>query len=167
MTNRFVYYDNIQPLLVPQAGTTGTLTTAYMDLRGAQNASFLVMFGAITSTTAANYLAITVQAAVTEGATEAAIGFDYRVSGILGTNTWGDITSVGVAGYVGAVPALDNNMVWIDLDPATLAASDYRVVRLIATPTDSLDTYNVAVVGIIESRYKQATFVSATASASS
>jgi hypothetical protein len=57
-------------------------------------------------------------------------------------------------------------MIWIDLDPATLAANDYRYVRLIATPTDSLDTYNVAVVGIVESRYKQATFISTTASAS-
>ena len=166
MTNRFVGYDNIQPLIAPVAGTTGTLTTEYVDLRGAQNASFLVMFGAITSTTAANYLAITVDAAVTEGGDEAAIGFDYRVSGIVGANTWGAITSVTAAGYVGAVPALDNNMVWIDLDPATLAANDYRYCRVVATPTDSLDTYVVAVVAIIESRYKQTTFVSATASAS-
>lgn len=166
MTNRFVEYDNLALLLAPQAGTTGTLTTTYMDLRGAQNASFLVMFGAITSTTAANYLAITVEAATAEGGTEALIGFDYRVSGIVGANSWGAITSVGVAGYVGAIPALDNNMIWIDLDPATLAANDYRYVRLYATPTDSLDTYNVAVVGIVESRYKQATFVSTTSDAS-
>ena len=166
MTNRFVGYDNIVPLIAPVAGTTGTLETTYIDLRGAQNASFLVMFGTITSTTAANYLAITVEAAVTEGGAEALIGFDYRVSGIVGANTWGAITSVGVAGYVGAIPALDNNMVWIDLDPATLAANDYRYVRLLATPTDSLDTYVVAVVAIVESRYKQTTFVSATASAS-
>ena len=166
MGNRFVGYDNIIPLIAPVAGTTGALTTGYVDLRGAQNASFLVMFGAVTSTTATNYLAITVDAATAETGTEAAIGFDYRVSGIVGANTWGDITSVAAAGYVGAIPALDNNMVWIDLDPATLAANDYRFCRVVATPTDSLSTYVVAVIGIVESRYKQATFVSATAAAS-
>ena len=166
MPNKFVGYDNIIPLIAPVAGTTGTLTTSYIDLRGAQNASFLVMFGVVTSTTATNYLAITVDAATAEGGTEAAIGFDLRVSGIVGANTWGAVTSVGVAGYVGAIPALDNNMIWIDLDPATLAANDYRVVRVVATPTDSLSTYVVAVIAIVESRYKQTTFVSATASAS-
>lgn len=166
MTNRFVGYDNIIPLIAPVAGTTGTLETAYVDLRGAQNASFLVMFGDITSDSAANYLAITVEAAVTEATADALIGFDYRLSGAVGTNTWGDITSVGVAGIVETITTLDLNMAWIDLDPATLAANDYRYVRLLATPTDSLSTYVIGVCAFIESRYKQATFVSATASAS-
>ena len=167
MANQFVGYDNIVPLLAPVAGTTGTLTSPYMDLKNAHKASFLILFGVVTSTTAANYLAITVQGATIETGTEVAVDFRYRLSGAVGTNTWGAVTTAAAAtGMIEVIPALDLNACWIELDPDALGASDYRFMRFVATPTDSLDTYVVGAIGIIEARYKQTTHISSTAGAS-
>jgi hypothetical protein len=167
MANQFVGYDNIVNLVAPVAGTTGTITSPYMDLKNAHKASFLISFGAIVSTTTTDHLLITVYGATAEDGTEATVDFRYRLSGAIGTNTWGAVTTAAAAtGMAEVIPALDLNLCWIELDPDALGASDYRYVRFVAAPTVSLETYLIAGIGFIEARYKQTTHISATASAS-
>ena len=167
MANQFVGYDNIINLVAPVAGTTGTITSPYMDLKNAHKASFLISFGAIVSTTTTDSLTITVQGATIEEGTEAAVDFRYRLSGAVGANTWGAVTTAAAAtGMAEAIPALDLNLCWVEIDPDALGASDYRFVRFVATPSVSLETYLVSGIGILEARYKQTTHISATASAS-
>ena len=169
MANPFVGYDNIVPLVAPVAGTTGTITSPYVDLRNAQKFSFLVQFGAITSTTATDAMVITVQAATAEGGTEAAVAFRYRKSGAVGANTWGAVTTADTTGMEMGADDSDNMAVWVEVDPDALAASDYRYARFIAAPlvASQMEAYVISAIAILEARYKQTTHISATASASS
>jgi hypothetical protein len=168
MANQFLGYDNVYPLVAPVAGTTGTITSPYMDLKNAQRASFLIQFGAITSTTVTDQLLITVEGATIESGTEVAVGFRYRKSAAIGANTWGAVASVASTGLGMGADDSDNMTVWVELDPDELGASDYRYVRFKATPdpASQLEAYVISAVGIIEARYKQTTHISATASAS-
>lgn len=169
MPNPFVGYDNIIPLLVPQDTTSATTACPYMDLKNAHKASFLIQFGAITSTTVTDEMVITIDCVDTDdGGTEAAVGFRYRKSGALGDNTWGAVTSVASTGVGMGADDSDNMMLWIEIDPDELAANDYRFARVVLTPspTDQMEACLVSVVGILETRYKQTTHISATASAS-
>jgi len=169
MANPFVGYDNIIPLIAPQDTTTADTVSPYMALKNAQKASFLVIFGAITSTTVTDEIVITVEAATAEDGTEAAIDFRYRKSGALGANTWGAVTTVAAATGLGmGADDSDNMIVWVEVDPDELAANDYAVARLLLTvsPTSQMEACLVSVLGIIEARYKQTTHISATASAS-
>lgn len=168
MANQFIGYDNIVPLVAPVAGTTGTITSPYMDLRNAQKASFLIMFGAITSTTVTDELVVTIECATAEGGTEAAIEFRYRLSAAVGANTWGAVTTCASTGWGMGADDSDNMSLWIEVDPDVLAGSDYRYARFLATPSPAsqMEAYVIAAVGIIEARYKQTTHISATASAS-
>src|SRR3990167_10104735 len=119
--NPFVAYDNIIPLLEPKDITTTITASSYMDLKYAHKAAFLVVFGAITSATLLDVEEITVEGATAPGGTEAAIAFSYRLSGALGANTWGAITSVGATGFALAASVDDNKVVFIEVDPDALA----------------------------------------------
>ena len=168
MANQFIGYDNIVPLVAPVAGTTGTITSPYVDLRNAQKASFLIMFGAITSTTTTDEMLITVECATAEGGTEAAIEYRYRLSGAVGANTWGAVTTVASTGVGLGADDSDNKSVWVEVDPDVLAANDYRFARFKATPSPAsqMEAYVISACAILEARYKQTTHISATASAS-
>jgi hypothetical protein len=168
MANPFIGYDNIVPLVAPVAGTTGTITSPYVDLRNAQKSSFLVMFGAITSTTTTDEMVITVECATAEDGTEAAIAYRYRISAAVGANTWGAVTSVAATGVGLGADDSDDMSVWVEVDPDELAANDYRYARVLATPSPAsqMEAYVISVCAIIEARYKQTTHISATASAS-
>lgn len=165
MANPFVGYDNIICFLAPQDIVSTATTCPYVDLRNAQKASFLLQFGAITSTTATDDWTITIEAATAEGGTEAAVAFRYRKSGVVGSNTWGAITTADTTGVIAAPDADDNVGYWIEIDPDALAASDYRYARVKLTDVDSEATL-VAGFAFLEARYKQTTHISATASAS-
>jgi len=171
MANPFVGYDNIIPLLAPQDIASTATVSNYMDLRNAQKASFLVSFGAITSATATDEFVITVRAAsVDSGGTEVAVDFRYRKSGALGANTWGAVTTVAAATGLGmGADDSDDMLVWIEVDPDALAGAnaDYRYVHVLLTDNDDMTACLVSVIGLIETRYKQTTHISATASASS
>ena len=109
---------------------------------------------------------IAVEAATAEGGTEAAIGFRYRISAAVGTNTWGAIASVANTGLGMGADDSDDMYVWIEIDPDVLAANDYRYVRLWLKQSVALEACLVAVNGVLEARYKQFTHITATASAS-
>ena len=167
MANPFVGYDNIVPLLAPVDIADTDTSSPYMDLKNAQKASFLIMFGAITSTTATDEIIITVEAATAEGGAEAEIDFRYRLSGAVGANTWGAVTTVAAATGIGlGADDSDNMSIFIEVDPDALAASDYRYVRFWLKQSDALEACLVGGFGFIEARYKQTTHISATASAS-
>jgi hypothetical protein len=162
--NAFVGYDNFIPLLAP-ADITGTATrSAYMDLKGANRAAFLVCFGALTGTSTDTEV-VTVEAATAVTGTEAAVAFSYRLSGAVGTNTWGAITAVASTG-VALTVSDDDKLLWIEIDPGAMAASDYRYVRVLLTDTPDMANCLVGVIGVLDASYKQTTFVSATAAAS-
>jgi hypothetical protein len=166
MPNPFVGYDNIIPLLAPVDIVDTDTETPYMDLKNAQKASFLIMFGAITSTTATDEIVVTVECATAEAGAEAAIGFRYRLSAAVGANTWGAVTSVASTGLGLGADDSDNMSLFIEIDPDVLAANDYRYVRVWLKQSVALEACLVGVFGIIEARYKQTTHISATASAS-
>ncbi len=166
MANPFLGYDHLYPLLAPVDIADTETATEYVDLRNAQKFSFLVMFGAITSTTTTDEVIITVEAATAEAGTEAAIGFRYRMSAAVGTNTWGAVASVASTGLGMGADDSDDMYVWIEIDPDILAANDYRYVRLWLKQSVALEACLVAVNGVLEARYKQTTHISATASAS-
>jgi hypothetical protein len=165
--NPFVEYDNIVPLLAPQDITTMATASSYMDLKYAHRAAFLVVFGNVHGSTSGDREVVTVQGATDPAGIEAAIAFNYRLSGALGTNIWGAITAAAAADGVSIVPSTDDNkLLWIQIDPDALAANDYRYVRVLLTDTPDMDNCLVAVLGLTEPRYKQTTFKSVTASAS-
>lgn len=165
MTLQFVA-ENFIPVLAPVDIASTITTTNYVQLAGAQKFAFLVEFGNINSTTAGDTEVVTVEAATADdGATEAAVSFRYRLSGAVGANTWGAITTADTTG-VSMTISDDNKFLWIELDPDELAASDYRVARLVFTDTTDMTNCLVSVVGIFEGRYKQSTHWTATASAS-
>jgi hypothetical protein len=168
MPNPFVGYDNVIMLLEPQDIGSTANAGIYMDLRNAQKAFFLVITGDIGSASAADEFVITIEAATAEGGTEAQVDFRYRKSGALGDNTWGAVTTVAAATGLGlGADDSDDVMVMIEVDPDALAANDYRFVRLVLDDNTDMTTCLIAVLGIIEARYKQTTHISATASASS
>jgi hypothetical protein len=167
MPNPFVGYDNVIMLLEPQDIGSTANAGIYMDLRNAQKAFFLVITGDIGSATATDEFVITIEAATAEGGTEAQVDFRYRKSGAIGTNTWGAVTTVAAATGLGlGADDSDDVMVLIEVDPDALATNDYRYVRLVLDDNTDMTTCLIAVLGIIEARYKQTTHISATASAS-
>lgn len=164
MANPFAMYDNIVPILSPQDIASTATTCAYMDLRNAQKAAFLILVGNVNSATGTDTEVVTVQAATAEGGTEAAIAFRYRTA-LGGANSWGAVTTADTTGVSYAVSDDDRHM-WIEVDPDELAANDYRYARVVLTDTPDMAAFLVSVIGLIQPRYKQETAVSATASAS-
>lgn len=165
--NPYAQYENIIPLLAPVDIASTITASGYMDLKTANRASFLVAFGLVTCASA-DVEVLTVEAASAEGGAEAAIAFNYRKSGAVGANTWGAITAATSAG-INIDPSTDDNvMIWIDIDPAAVYAAkkNARYVRVKLTDNTDMTACLVSVIGFIDPIYKQATMISATASAS-
>lgn len=158
-------YRNIIPLISPADVSTTAQTTAYIDLRNAQKAVFMVFTGSITSSTSTDVEAVTLECATAVDGAEAAIGYSYRLSGAVGANTWGAVTTVGATGYALGLTD-DDKILCVEVDPDVLAANDYRYARLKLTDTADMNAFEVAVWAEIWPRYKKSTHISATASAS-
>lgn len=164
MGNAFVMYDNVVPLLAPQdIGATAT-ATPWVDLLTANQAAILIAFGSITAASADQAITVTMEAATAAASgSEAAIAFNYRLSGAVGANTWGSKTAATSAGLSVATTD-DNKMLWIEIDPAAVLAakSDARWVRAVITPDAGGTATLVQASAIIDAAYKGATMVSAT-----
>ena len=167
MANAFMGYDHFVPLLAPVDIVGTTNTGLYVDLMNAQAVSFLIQFGAITSTTATDEIVITFDCATAEDGTEATVEYKYQLSAAVGTPTWGDVTTVAATGLGMGADDSDSMFVLCTLDPGILAASDYRYARCILTVSGGMEACLVSVMAILETRYKQDDHISATASASS
>ena len=163
----FLGYENAIMLVAPQNIASTATTSPYMSLKNAQAAAFLIVYGAVTSTTVTDTSVITIECATAEGGVEATIDFRYRRAGALGENTWGAVTTCASTGLAVASASDDNCMYYIEIDPDVLAANDYEVARVVLTDTADLEVCLVTVLGLIQPRYKQTTHISSTASASS
>lgn len=162
MATAFAEYDNVFPVLAPVDTGTGPETfTNWVDLKTAQEVSFMVYFGAITTATAADLMTVTVESSTTgDSSSETAIAFNYRLSGATGANTWGAITAAAATGCEIASTD-DGKMLFITIDPAKVAeTANKRWVRVVLTQT-GLAACLVSVVAMIKPRYAQTTMTSA------
>lgn len=157
---------NVIPLLAPQDITNAETRTEYIDLRYAQAVEFYVQFGAITSASAADDVLVFVECASAVDAAEAVVAHTYRLSGVVGANTWGAITTETTTGTTMASDANDNMALLVQIDPAALATNDYRYARVFLSTPDDMTNTLVAVTGFVKPRYAQTTHLSITASAS-
>jgi hypothetical protein len=162
--NPYVQYENVIPLIAPVDTAATAISTPYVDLKTAHEASFLVQFGVITTGTADSNVTVTVEAATVQAGTgAAAIGFSYRLSDAVGANAWGAITACAATGLaIGSTD--DGKALEIEIDPAAVQAAkaDARWVRVTITPTADHTVTLLSALVAINPRYKQSSMVSAT-----
>jgi hypothetical protein len=159
---------NIVPLLAPVDNVAAETATAYIDLKLAQDACFLVTNGLITSASATDMVTVTLEAATGVTGTEAAIAYNYRISAAVGANTWGDIATAAATGIELDPAANDNMFLLVDANPVKVQAekADARYVRIRIGTAADMGAHLVGVVAFIKPRYKQDVMTSATAAAS-
>lgn len=163
MASQFAQYENVVPILAPQDIAGTPTATPWLDLKTAHNASFIAYFGALTTTTASDNIAVTMEASTAASSgSEAAVAFNYRLSGATGANSWGAITAATTAG-VTIASTDDNKALLVNVDPSAIAAAlaDATHVRLVLTPTGMAATL-VAAMAFVEPRYKMTSMISTT-----
>lgn len=118
-----------------------------------------VNFGLITSTDSTGEVVVTLEAATVSDTTssdlaEAAIAFQYRLSGAVGTDTIGTITSATASGAA-VVNTSDNVTLYAYVDPSAIATLDagYKFVRAVVTPTAEITSTVVGVGARFLPRY--------------
>jgi hypothetical protein len=99
--------------------------------------------------------------AAASNATEVALTFRYRLSGISTANTLGAITS-SAALSIGTTD--DNKLLWIDIDHAACetALADASYVRVVITPDAGASATLVSAMVVQEVTYPQLTHQSST-----
>lgn len=165
MSNTYLMYDNVVPLLSPVDTAATALTTPYVSLAQAHDLALCFHFGSLTSTSADQYCTVTVEATTSaaSASTEVTIPFTYRKSGAVGANTWGAATTATTAGVQMLTASEDDMMLFIFIDPAAVLADqpDASHVRAVITPTEGVVSMASA-FAIINGRYHQTTHISAT-----
>ena len=164
MATEYGQLENAIPLVSPQDIAATATATPFVALKTAHAIAFQVQFGAITSASADQNIVVTVEAA-TAAATggESAIAFKYRLSGAVGTNTLGALTSATTSGATIASTD-DNKTLWVYLQASEIAAAlaDASHVRAVITPDAGYSATLVAVNAYIKPRYQSVTMTSAT-----
>jgi len=162
---RFVTMENIVPLKAPVDSAGTAYATAFVDMKNALHATFFYFVGVMTATSADQNITVTMEAATAAASgSEVAIAFKYRVSGAVGANTWGAITSATTAGISIDTTGTEGVMYAIDIDPAALdsALADARFVRMVVG-IDAGGTVTLnSVWAELDPRYPQLTHKSAT-----
>lgn len=157
---------NIIPVLAPVDRAAVAIGTEYVDLDLANWISFLVSFGSLTSDDT-DVVLITVECstAASSNATEEAIGFTYRLSSAVATNSWaastaGTTDGVGTAADGVNAAGADGKILEINVDPSVVAAkmADARYVRLWIAPTGPISI--LGAMALVETRYPGATIPS-------
>ena len=158
---RFAENVKVLPILASNDIAATATPSQFVDLRNAHWATLLVNFGDITNVSAT--LTLEASTAGTSNATEVAIPFRYRLTAAVGTDSMGAITSAPATGLVLGT-ADDNRTVFVDIDPASIAAlgADYRFVRAVVTPNAANTETNVGIVAVLETRYPGNAIASAT-----
>lgn len=152
------YAENIQivPIWAPQASTAADLETAHVKLENVQWISFLCGWGALTTDSGdGNIKVYSSTAASTVNATEQS--FSYRLSSAVGGDDWGTITAVDSTGSAPIGAANDNMFLLIDVDPASIVATDTdaQYVHLLIDGSNLGTNAAMSVVAFIEPRYPQ------------
>jgi len=166
MIGRYGQILKYVPVLAPQNITSTATGTNAVKLGGCHRLTYEVQFGSVTATSTDQNVVITVLASsVATTNTGTAIAFNYRVSGAVGTDTWGAITAATASGASIAPATANNALVLIDIDPAVAlngpTSLDGAYTELVITPDAGATATNVSVVAHIEPRYIQTSPVSA------
>jgi hypothetical protein len=149
----------VMPILGSKDIVATATVTNYVDLNFAEGLVELEFnFGLITSTDSTGEVVVTIEASNVSDTTssdlvEAAIAFQYRLSGAVGTDTMGAIASATTAG-VAIVNTVDNATLLAYVDPSAVAqVSGARYIRGVVTPTAEVVSTNVGAVARFIPRY--------------
>lgn len=162
--DRYAQALNTVPLISPVDTVATAVASPFVKLGGAHGGTLFVFFGTISAASADQSVTVTLEAATTGASgSEAAVAFNYRLSGAVGANTWGAPTAATSAGVAIATDD-DDKMLMIDLEPAKFLAAkaDCTHVRVVITPNAGGTATEVAAFAQLEPRYSQYTMVSAT-----
>jgi len=96
----------------------------------------------------------------TSGASLAAIPFRYRLSGALGADTWGAVTTASSSGATLTSTSQSNTLMKLDVDPGSIASDasageTYKYIRVVVDPGSSISACLASVVAQYEPRYSQ------------
>lgn len=161
--NRFVTCENFVPLVAPQDIAANATATPFVSLKNALHGALYISFGSITAASADQSITVTLEAATAAASgSEVAIPFKYRLSGAVGSNTWGAITDATSSGMSVATTD-DNKMLAIEI-PGGLDSllADATHVRAVITPNAGGTATLTNAFAVLEPRYAQLTHVSAT-----
>lgn len=159
----FKYNEHLKylPVLGPIDVATTATATAYIDLKEAHWATFVVDFGVINNSTVA--VTLECSTAATSNATEQTLGFNYRKSAAVASDDMGAITAATTTGVTIAA-ADDNKSLLVEVDPSAVAAAaaDMRFVRAVITPASDNTAVLVGAAAIIQPRFPGNDITSAT-----
>lgn len=163
---RFGVNTKFVMLTAPVDAAATANKSAYVDLKNANWATFLVPFGVITATSADQAVIVTLECstAAASNATEVQLPFKYRASAAVNTDTGlGAITSATAAGGASIATTDDAKLLLIDLDPAVIDGllTDGRWVRVVVTPDAGASVTLVGVIAALDPMYPQLTQLSA------
>ena len=150
---RFGSEIQVVPVLAPVDTAGNALGTAFVNISKAHWITFHLSFGVITDDTLAVKPEVSIQNA--DSGTEADVKFRYRLSGAVGSDSWGAITDVAAGSTITVAGTADGASYLIDVDPAdvTNALANADNVRLLITPGASSTVCLLGAVAFLEPRY--------------
>ena len=163
---RYAEKLHIVPVYSPVTSTATILSQA-VALKNSQWVTFLINMGNMTSdsTDVATVTVVSTTAVGNStGASDVALPFVYRLSGVTGTNEdWGDITAATASGMTFNATD-DGKSIIIDVDPASIPALNPAAVavRVAIDATGLITNLATAINAFVEDRYPQADHLSAT-----
>lgn len=164
---RFVFGEHVVPLVAPIDSIDTNIASPYVNLKDALHCTFFAYFGVLTATSSDNVITVTIEASTstTSNATEVAIPFKYRLSGVTGVDTWGVVTSVANTGVdVSITGSGEGHMLAIDVDPAAIeklhGERDAKYVRLVGVINDTGTVTLNAIWAVLDPMYPQTTHLS-------
>jgi len=157
---RYGMQEQIIPLISPVDITNTDVNSPFVKVSNAHWLRFLVPFGTITGDTCTVTVAESTANSTSGGATEVAVPFTYRLSGAVGVDTWGAVTTADSGGLL-VTASDDDKILAIDIDPRTLD-DGYNYVRVQLVTGGSMSACEVAAVAIVHPRYAQLDNVSST-----
>lgn len=162
--SRYVEDVNVVPLLAPQDIAATATALPFLALKTIIDGTLYIAFGNIAAASADQSVTVTLEAATAAASgSEAAIAFDYRLSGAVGANSWGTKTAATSSG-VSIATTDDNKVLAIQIDPAAIQAAkaDATHVRAVITPNAGGTATLVSAWASFVPAYKMTTMVSAT-----
>jgi len=162
MIGRYGQINKMVPALAPVDLATSGGNSIPVNMANAHRCTFLAHFGVITgsSTTVPVVTLMVATGAATTGAT--AITFNYRLSGAVGTDSWGAVTAATTAGKSLTLTS-DGMVLLVDVDPSLVAGvTDGKYVYLHIATGATVSVCLAQVMAEIEPRYAATNTDSAT-----
>ena len=149
-------------LLAPIQITATATSSAYVEMAkiGQGWLEFDAFFGIVTSTDSTGEVCVTVESSTSGASTDTntQVAFRYRLSGAVGTDTLGAITTADATGYMTGGSVFDGMRLLVYVDPAVVQD---KACRLTLTPSTDFTVCNVSVTGRFIPRYAQNVLVDA------